>query len=91
MAQFDSQALLNQIYDEHNTYLVLLLDRNETVRASSEVSYIGKKYAELSLQMNMETVYRTGRTEMKGIPVFLTVTPVSAKEEEGLLLLAWDL
>lgn len=91
MTQFDSQALLNQIYDEHNPYLVLLLDRDETVRASSEVSYIGKKYAELSLQMNMETVYRTGRTEMKGIPVFLTVTPVSAKEEEGLLLLAWDL
>jgi EAL domain-containing protein (putative c-di-GMP-specific phosphodiesterase class I)/GGDEF domain-containing protein len=91
MAQFESQALLDQIYDEHNPYLVLLLDRDETVQASSEVSYIGKKYAELSLQMNMETVYRTGRTEMKGIPVFLTVTPVAAEEEKGRLLLAWDL
>ncbi|SDI07443.1 putative bifunctional diguanylate cyclase/phosphodiesterase [Proteiniclasticum ruminis] len=91
MAQFESQALLDEIYKEHEPYLVLLLNRDETVQASSELSYIGKKYGDLSLQTNRAEAYRTGRTDIKGIPVFLTVTPVAAKEEEGLLLLAWDL
>ncbi len=91
MAKFESQALLDQIYDEHEPYLVLLLNGDETVRASSEASYIGKKYGDLSLQTKAGESYRTGRTEIKGIPVFLTVTPVAAEEEKGLLLLAWDL
>lgn len=91
MAQFESQALLDEIYKEHEPYLVLLLNGDETVRASSEASYIGKKYGDLSLQTKAGESYRTGRTEIKGIPVFLTVTPVAAEEEKGLLLLAWDL
>ncbi|WP_313125690.1 putative bifunctional diguanylate cyclase/phosphodiesterase [Proteiniclasticum ruminis] len=91
MAKFESQALLDQIFDEHEPYLVLLLNGDETVRASSEASYIGKKYGDLSLQTKAGESYRTGRTEIKGIPVFLTVTPVAAEEEKGLLLLAWDL
>jgi len=91
MAKFESQALLDQIYDEHEPYLVLLLNGDETVRASSEASYIGKKYGDLLLQTKAGESYRTGRTEIKGIPVFLTVTPVAAEEEKGLLLLAWDL
>lgn len=91
MAKFESQALLDEIYKEHEPYLVLLLNGDETVRASSEASYIGKKYGDLSLQTKAGESYRTGRTEIKGIPVFLTVTPVAAEEEKGLLLLAWDL
>lgn len=91
MEQFESQVLVDQIYKEHHLQLVLLLSRDETVLASSDLSFIGKKYGELSLHEQFGKLYSTGRTTILRTPVFRTATPVSGVENGGLLLLAWDL
>lgn len=91
MVQFESQALLDKIYKEHRPYFVILLGQDETVIGSNDQSRIGKTFKELAVSEGFSSIYKTGRTMVKEVPIFLTVTPISEKGEEGLLMLAWDL